>query len=202
MTIRQVEVRAEATKPFSLRWQMLMQTVKFWLVLSATLWIGAAARAAQPAAGPPAPRVDLAAYRRAVDRAVEFLRTKAQAPDGSYASFAGPGVTAVVTTGLLRNGIAASDPLVAKSLKHLEGMVQPDGGIYQPKSLYRNYETCLAVMCFAEANRDGRYDKILKAADKFLKKEQWDEGEGYDKSSAYYGGAGYGKHERPDLSNT
>ncbi len=195
-----VPLRTDVTKAFSRRWQMQMQAVKFWLVLLATLWSAAGARAAQPVGS--APRVDLAAYRQAVDRAVEFLRTKAQAPDGSYASFAGPGVTAVVTTGLLRNGVAPNDPLVAKSLKHLEGMVRPDGGIYQAKSLYRNYETCLAVMCFAEANRDGRYDKLLKAADKFLKNEQWDDGEGYDKSSAYYGGAGYGKHERPDLSNT
>jgi len=149
----------------------------------------------------PMPAADRQSYRQALDRAVAFLRT-AQAPDGSYASFAGPGVTAVVTTALLRNGIGVNDPLVARSLKYLEGMVRPDGGIYQLKSLYRNYETCLAVMCFAEANRDGRYDRILKAADAFLKKEQWDEGEGHDKSSTYYGGAGYGKHERPDLSNT
>lgn len=149
----------------------------------------------------PVPAVDWQAYRQALDRAIAFLHT-AQAPDGSYASFAGPGVTAVVTTGLLRNGVGVHDPLVARSLKYLEGMVRPDGGIYQPKGLYRNYETCLAVMCFAEANRDGRYDRILKAADAFLKKQQWDEGEGHDKSSAYYGGAGYGKHERPDLSNT
>lgn len=157
--------------------------------------------AVAPGTPAPAPAVDRQAYRQALDRAIGFLRT-AQAPDGSYASFAGPGVTAVVTTGLLRNGVGANDPLVARSLKYLEGMVRPDGGIYQLKSLYRNYETCLAVMCFAEANRDGRYTRILKAAEAFLKKEQWDEGEGHDKSSTYYGGAGYGKHERPDLSNT
>ncbi len=160
------------------------------------------ARAAvAPATPAPAAAVDRQAYRQALGRAIAFLRT-AQAPDGSYASFAGPGVTAVVTTGLLRNDVGVDDPLVARSLKYLEGMVRPDGGIYQLKSLYRNYETCLAVMCFTEANRDGRYTRILKAADAFLKKEQWDEGEGHDKSSTYYGGAGYGRRERPDLSNT
>ncbi|NQU24898.1 MAG: terpene cyclase/mutase family protein, partial [Candidatus Nealsonbacteria bacterium] len=31
---------------------------------------------------------------------------------------------------------------------------------------------------------------------------QWDEDEGHDKASASHGGGGYGKHERPDLSNT
>ena len=59
-----------------------------------------------------------------------------------------------------------------------------------------------AWRCFTEANRDGRYDKLLKNADRFIKQEQWDESEGHDRSSMYYGGAGYGRHERPDLSNT
>ena len=68
--------------------------------------------------------------------------------------------------------------------------------------MYRNYETSLALVCFAEANRDGRYDKLIKNAEKFLKDNQWAEDEGQDKASPSYGGAGYGKHKRPDLSNT
>lgn len=137
-------------------------------------------------------------YQQAVDRAAIYL-AQAQGADGAFTA---PGVTSVVTTGLLRNGRSADDPLVARSLKYLEGMVQPNGGVYQPDSLYRNYETCLAMLCFTEANRDGRYDKLLKNADRFIKQEQWDESEGHDRSSMYYGGAGYGRHERPDLSNT
>ncbi len=144
------------------------------------------------------PAEEYRAYQQAVDRAASYL-AQAQGADGAYAA---PGVTSVVTTGLLRNGRSADDPLVARSLKYLEGMVQPNGGIYQPDSLYRNYETCLAMLCFTEANRDGRYDELLKNADRFIKQEQWDESEGHDRSSMYYGGAGYGRHERPDLSNT
>ena len=142
------------------------------------------------------------AYQRGVDQAVAFLRTKGQAPDGSYASHAGPGVTAVVTAGLLRQGRTPDDPLVKKSLDYLEGFVQPDGGIYQQGSLYRNYETCLALVCFKEANRDGRYDKLIERADRFIKGLQWDQSEGHARDSYNYGGAGYGKHKRPDLSNT
>lgn len=145
---------------------------------------------------------DAVLYRRAVDRAVGFLQTRAQAPDGSYSEFAGPGVTAVVTAGLLRNGRTPSDPLVGKSLKFLEGFVQPTGGIHRADSMYQNYETSLALLCFAEANRDGRYDKLIKNADRFLKGEQWDERKGADRTNPSYGGAGYGKHKRPDLSNT
>lgn len=155
------------------------------------------------AAGPVAPAgPDARVYQQAVDRAIQYLQTKGQAPDGSYSSFSGIGVTSVVATGLLRQGRTPDDPLVAKSLKFLEKYAQPDGGIYVPKTYYQNYETCLALLCFKEANRDGRYDKVIKNADHFLKEGQWDEGQGYDRSKVEYGGAGYGKHKRPDLSNT
>lgn len=142
------------------------------------------------------------AYDEAVARAVQFLQTKAQAPDGSYASHAGPGVTAIVTAGILRNGRSPEDPVVARSLKYLERMARPDGGIYQENSNYRNYETCLAILCFTEANRDGRYSALLKKADRFVKGIQWDESEGIDRNNTSYGGAGYGRQNRPDLSNT
>jgi squalene-hopene/tetraprenyl-beta-curcumene cyclase len=42
----------------------------------------------------------------------------------------------------------------------------------------------------------------LRRAEAFDKKIQWDEDEGHDKASTSYGGAGYGSHSRPDLSNT
>ncbi len=155
--------------------------------------------AALPAA---AAELDSKTYQQTVDRAIRFLRTKGQAPDGSYAAFTGPGVTAVVTTGIMRHGRSPGDPLVARSLKYLETFVRPDGGIYKKDNLYRNYETCLALLCFAEANRDGRYDKLIKNAQAFLKGIQWDQDEGHNRSSYSFGGAGYGKHKRPDLSNT
>jgi squalene-hopene/tetraprenyl-beta-curcumene cyclase len=170
-------------------------------VLTMTALLAACVPAAMAAADSPT-QPDGMAYRQAVERAIGFLRTKGQAPDGSYATAAGPGVTAVVTTAILRQGRSPDDPLVARSLKYLEGFIQPDGGIYEPKALYRNYETSLGVLCFSEANRDGRYDKVLKDADRFLKGLQWDESEGIDRTNVYYGGGGYGSHERPDMSNT
>jgi len=135
-------------------------------------------------------------------KATSFLLTKGRASDGSYSSFSGPGVTSLVTTALLRNGASPSDPRIEASLAYIRERIQPDGGIYQEGSLYRNYETCLAVLCLTEANRDGKYDAILKRADAFVKGIQWDESEGKEESDFGYGGAGYGKHKRPDLSNT
>jgi hypothetical protein len=146
--------------------------------------------------------IDAKAYGQAVDRAIQYLVSKGQAADGSYTAPAGPGVTAVVTAGILRHGRSPDDPAVAKSLKYLESFVQSDGGIYGKDTSYKNYETSLALMCFAQANRDGHYTKIIKNADKFLKEIQWDEKLEQDKSSPSYGGAGYGRNKRPDLSNT
>jgi squalene-hopene/tetraprenyl-beta-curcumene cyclase len=137
-----------------------------------------------------------------VDRGVNYLLTKGQAADGSFSNQTGAGVTAICTTALLKSGRTPADPAVAKSLKYLEGLVKPDGGVYRDGSTHKNYETCLAIVCFSEANQGGRYDKLIKSADKFVKGQQWDEGEGHDKSSVNYGGAGYGSKSRPDLSNT
>jgi squalene-hopene/tetraprenyl-beta-curcumene cyclase len=103
---------------------------------------------------------------------------------------------------LLRHGRSPDEPAIAESLKYLQRFVQADGGIYQEGSNYKNYETCLAILCFTEANRDGRHSQLLKRAESFVKGIQWDEGEGAQISDAAYGGAGYGKSKRPDLSNT
>ena len=136
-----------------------------------------------------------------VSRSEQFLRT-AQADDGSFSNHNGPAVTALVVAGLLDNGRSPDDPMIDRAIKFVLQHVQPDGGIYQTDSTHRNYETCLSVLCLAAANEDGRYDRILKDADAFLKRLQWDASEGHDESSESFGGAGYGGHSRPDLSNT
>ncbi|HVX63943.1 MAG TPA: prenyltransferase/squalene oxidase repeat-containing protein [Pirellulales bacterium] len=137
-----------------------------------------------------------------VGKAIEFLRQKGQAEDGSFSKQSGPAVTALVATAVLRHGRSPDDPLVAKALDYVKKFVHEDGGIYDEGSKVQNYETSLGLMCFVEANRDGRYDKLIKNAEKFLKDLQWDGKEGHDESSFNYGGAGYGGHKRPDLSNT
>ena len=138
----------------------------------------------------------------AVSKGIDFLRVKGQATDGSFTKQVGIGITALAATALLRHGRSPDDPVVAKALQFLEQNVQPTGGIHLPNGRLKSYETCVAVVCFQEANRNGRYDKLLNKADTFLKELPFDAGEGHDPSSFYYGGAGYGGQGRPDLSNT
>lgn len=141
-------------------------------------------------------------HSQVVEKAITYLRNVGQAQNGSFSAQAGPAVTALVITGLLRNGRSPDEPFIARGLSYLESFVQNDGGIYAAGSGNKNYETCIAIQCFVEANRDGRYKRLIEQADRFVRNLQWDEGEGKEKSDVNYGGAGYGKSKRPDLSNT
>lgn len=133
------------------------------------------------------------------EKAVKFLRTS-QGEDGSFSpQRAGPGISAVVAAGLLRNGLSADDPMVARALAYMEKKVQKDGGIYD-KSL-ANYTTCVALMAFAEANTGGKYDTVIKNATDFLRGIQLGDGK-VESGDAKYGGTGYDGNSRPDMSNT
>lgn len=169
---------------------------------TAVAFLLAAATIAQEAAKKNAARQPDQARQKAVLKAIDYLRQKGQAEDGSFSRQSGPAVTALVTTALVRNGLSINDPLVAKALKYIESFAQDDGGIYQTGSTHKNYETCVAMVVLSEANADGRYTARLKKAEAFVKGLQWDEEEGQDESSFSYGGAGYGGKKRPDLSNT
>ncbi|MAI71586.1 MAG: hypothetical protein CMM01_11815 [Rhodopirellula sp.] len=140
---------------------------------------------------------------QAINRGIEFLRSRGQTDTGAFSPETGAAVTALCVRALLEHRPEAkSDPVVVKALKFLDSKIQGDGGIYADGSRYRNYETSVAVGALLKANQDGQYDSALKRAEAFLKQIQWDEGEGIESSDTAYGGAGYGKHERPDLSNT
>lgn len=172
-----------------------MQWISVAVVLAAlTVSSNAFAKDAEPANGAEAQR------QAAVVKGLEFLRTQGQGEDGLFTGKAGPGVTALALTGALRNGVSIDDPMVAKGLKALEGFVKPDGGIYGDR--LKNYETCVAIVAFTLANADGRYDKILADADKFIRGLQYGPARDEDPNDPRYGGAGYGGDGRPDLSNT
>ncbi|QDV53451.1 prenyltransferase/squalene oxidase repeat-containing protein [Gimesia fumaroli] len=153
------------------------------------------------AAEPVLSDADLQTLKKEQQKGINYLKNS-QLEDGLWTTETVPGISALVTTALLESGVPASDPVVTKSLKRLEGFIKKDGGIYYAKSNHRNYETCISIMAFSAANQGGRYDSIIKNAEKFLRGLQWDKGEGLESSDTSFGGAGYGGHQRPDLSNT
>lgn len=131
-----------------------------------------------------------------LDKAIAFLKTS-QGADGSFSpKIAGPGVSALVAAGLIKNGVSPDDPLVAKTLKYVESQVKTDGGIYS-KGL-ANYTTSIAIMAFAEANKAGKYDAVIKNGEKFIRAIQNQEGE----AQPTHGGFSYDGKKKPDLSNT
>jgi squalene-hopene/tetraprenyl-beta-curcumene cyclase len=149
------------------------------------------ARTGEDKLGPDAKEV-----QAVLDKAIDYLRTS-QGKDGSYSpKLAGPGITALVVAALIRNGVSPNEPVVARGLQYLEGQVQKDGGVYS-KGL-ANYTTSVAVMAFTEANKGGKYDKVIQDAGTFLKGIQ-KETPGKDPA---FGGFGYDATKRPDLSNT
>ncbi|GAA5508983.1 prenyltransferase/squalene oxidase repeat-containing protein [Novipirellula caenicola] len=135
-----------------------------------------------------------------VAKGLAFLAKQGQSDSGTFSEKVGPGVTALAITSALRNGRGIDDPMVAQGLKALESFVKPDGGIYGNGRL-RNYETCVAMVCLAEANKSGQYNETLKRAKAFVTGIQYGQGK-RDPSDPWYGGVGYGGEGRPDLSNT
>jgi len=134
---------------------------------------------------------------RAIRRAVAYL-LQAQAPDGSWGD-GNVGITALCTDALLVGGKTIEDPAVKKAADLIAGHQQADGGIYDVG--LRTYTTSIALMVLVKADPKA-YAQAIEKAKAYLIRHQWDEPESIDKDHPWYGGHGYGKHERPDLSNT
>jgi len=149
----------------------------------------------------PGRAADQAAVKAAIGKAGVFL-AGCQDRDGSFKADLGPGVTALAVTGLVRSGTPVDAAVVRKGLEYLLSFRQPDGGFYTAGSPVANYETSIVMLALAACNADGRLDDEIKGAIRFVKKLQWDGEEGKAEHDPAFGGAGYGRKARPDLSNT
>lgn len=146
-----------------------------------------------------------AVARDSIARGVAYLRSTQNA-DGSWTPKPGPAVTAMAVTVMIDSGLVPpNDPQVEKGLAYILSHVQDDGGIHA--GILANYNTaiCLSALDLVR-DRPGMEDTIKNAQD-FLRGIQWDgqvdpTGKAVDKSHPFYGGAGYGRHGRPDMSNT
>ena len=146
-----------------------------------------------------APRAKLDA---SVQQGLKFLRGT-QKPDGSWQNY--PGITAIVVTGFLRNGVTDKDPAIAKACEYLAALAKPNGAIYTdalgPAQALPNYNTSLSMTAL-HLTKNPKYAAVVKKAQEFLATSQFDEGEGFKPTDRQYGGIGYGsKVDNPDLSN-
>ncbi len=171
-----------------------------WVVVVAGILLGRMALAQPSEVGPSGASVDMAPV---TSKALSFLAASQQA-DGGWLCFGktDPAITALVTQCFIQSpDYGSTHPLVKRALEFMLTYAKEDGGIYVEGQGYRNYQTSVCLMALA-ATRDPAYEGRIRAAQRFLTTLQWDEGEGYERENAWYGGAGYGRHKRPDLSNT
>ncbi len=138
-----------------------------------------------------------------IDRALAFLKATHR-QDGSWENMgeSDPAITALAAKCFIQHpDYGPGHPIAQKALAFVLTYKKKDGGIYPQGYGLRNYYTSVCLMALAATN-DKKYEQDIRDAQSFSKKLQWDEAEDIDETNVWYGGAGYGKNKRPDLSNT
>lgn len=150
-----------------------------------------------------------------LNRAIGYLRTQQDEATGGWsvnpdgATF--PAITGLVIDGMLQHpAIDASDPAVARGIGFLLSHRQPDGGIYD--LVLPSYNTAISISALSRADV-ALADAAIPPAQSFLVGLQWSEDSLSDEVSEqlgvgkvtrehpFYGGIGYGRNGRPDISN-
>ncbi len=142
---------------------------------------------------------------RAIDRGITYLRTTQNA-DGSWTPQPGPAITAMVLTLMLdRPGLATNDPAIKNAIAYVLSKRHDDGGIHD--GILENYNTAICLAALSRINDQAGVAETINKAQDFLIGLQWrnqadPHGQPIGQDHPYYGGAGYGNHGRPDMSNT
>lgn len=141
-----------------------------------------------------------------IERGIEYLRAH-QNEDGSWSPEPGPAITALAITPMLdRPDIGADDPTVQAGIDYILSHVNDDGSIHN--GILANYNTAICLSALSRVHGRADVAEAVRGATAFLRGLQWQtgmedpEGTPVDETHPFFGGAGYGKHGRPDLSNT
>ncbi|NOY79625.1 MAG: hypothetical protein GXP31_01340 [Kiritimatiellaeota bacterium] len=136
---------------------------------------------------------------KSLERSTAFLLSRRR---GNGAWLDHPAVTSLACAALLGvpgHGRTEIREAVDRGLDYVVGLAQPDGSIWNRTAEdYPNYSTSISLIALALANRS-KDARVVRAARDFLLKSQFKGDPDRDPS---YGGIGYGKKLRPDLSNT
>ncbi len=143
--------------------------------------------------------------RAAIERGVAYLKST-QGEDGSWTPQPGPAITAMAVTSMVNSGLVPTDdPRIENALAYILSHVQGDGGIHA--GILGNYNTAICLTALDLFRDRPGMEQTIKNAQDYLRGIQWDgqtdpNGKAVDESHPFFGGAGYGDHGRPDMSNT
>lgn len=147
-------------------------------------------------------------------RAQEYLSTR-QNPqtlgfDDDPSATAMPAIAGLVLEGfMLSPEVDERHPLVIQVVRYILSHAKPDGSIHD--GMLPNYNTSICLSALAKVRQPQATTAIVNGQ-RFLKTLQYSDGNnanpndpGFKEpigiSHPYFGGVGYGKHGRPDLSN-
>lgn len=158
--------------------------------------------------------IDEEHYRQArgmIEKSIEYLRTQQDDATGGWAVMSEgapqlPAISALVLNGMLMEpDIGPNDPSVARGVEFLMSYRQEDGGIYD--GILANYNTAISLSALAYVNTS-ESGEAIQAGQEFLTRLQWSEDAIEHPETGviaedhpYYGGVGYGRSGRPDMSN-
>lgn len=153
--------------------------------------------------------------REIAAKAAAYLKTQQDPATGGWSVNADgpnfPAISALVVRGLIGEpGATAQDEAIDKGVKFILKHRQSDGGIYD--KVLPSYNTAISLSALAKIDTP-EAKAAIKPAQDFLKSLQFSEAavvhdglgetaKPVTKADAFYGGWGYGRHGRPDLSNT
>lgn len=146
---------------------------------------------------------------QSIDKGIAYL-VKQQSEDGSWMTEVGPAVTGLALNALLNQPeIGPDDPAAKKAIDYILSMAQEDGSIRNgPEGILPSYNTAICLSALAPVMNDPEVAQVIKKGQAFLRGSQWiigmtdPKGNIIDEKHPYAGGFGYGKHGRPDISNT
>jgi squalene-hopene/tetraprenyl-beta-curcumene cyclase len=149
--------------------------------------------------------------KKAIDRGLAYLRSsqrasgawmekeKVQPTDQPRAASAAIAVTAMGAKAFLQS--KPEDEAARRALAFVTERVRVGGYDAIAETGVGTY-VASAVLSALAASDDRGYTDEIRTVLAWLKTTQWDQSEGLRPTQDWFGGAGYGRNKRPDLSNT
>ncbi|HZL34140.1 MAG TPA: prenyltransferase/squalene oxidase repeat-containing protein [Tepidisphaeraceae bacterium] len=187
--------------------QVLVAAIGAAIVISPLAMLHAADPSVPSQAAPVATHDPAGLAQSAIDKGLAFLKSQQQ-PDGSWQGENDPpAMTAIALRAFVgAHHFNAEDPFIKKGFDKLLTYQKDDGSI--SSDVLATYNTAIAISALAKSN-DPAYKKAVDKAVAYLRSIEWtDKIEGVanqskkvDPKDPNYGGWGYGKRSRADLSN-